>query len=562
MGKQILYCADCGRSLYEEDFRKRRAQLAEKVPYCSRCRPLPPEADPPPAAAPGETPRSGTGRVPKADRPPTARGVRAPARSGAAIGAAAAAVAVFVVVIAIASSGGRPDPVPRTAHREPATPPLPPPDPAAEERARKAEVERFQAKAERERRGKAEAEEARRRLEADADARRKAEAEAEARRKADAEAEARKKAEAKAESDRKARARAALLREIEELKDPEEILRRCAEAKPALKGKPEEARLREIEAGALATRAEKEKAAKAVALLEEARKIAESDRGYARCAEVRERLGGALEADPARRPEVERTREAYEKGFEQAARFSMEARRAEARRLAGQKKYAEAVAAIDEYPEAFRATKPGAELAELRKEYEKLSGRAIAGKRTAGPYPLDDKGQVGHWLILGVFPNPKGHAGFDVDYLKGEDRHLPAAGLEVEKDGGRAKWEPAVVPGGEVHFFKLGALVKHAKDKDVLAYAACWLESDRDQDVELHVAPDDGFRLLLNGRLAGEKRSYLDKLGEARETCKVRLGKGLNAVLLKVGTDGGGFAFTMRVLAPSLEKAPGVRVWN
>src|SRR6185295_3987987 len=40
MGKEIVYCGDCGKSLREDDFAKGKAQHLDHRPYCTGCKPL------------------------------------------------------------------------------------------------------------------------------------------------------------------------------------------------------------------------------------------------------------------------------------------------------------------------------------------------------------------------------------------------------------------------------------------------------------------------------------------------------------------------------------------
>jgi hypothetical protein len=44
MGKPIVYCGSCGKSLREEEFAKGKAHLVDNTPFCTKCRPLPPTA--------------------------------------------------------------------------------------------------------------------------------------------------------------------------------------------------------------------------------------------------------------------------------------------------------------------------------------------------------------------------------------------------------------------------------------------------------------------------------------------------------------------------------------
>lgn len=112
MGRPIVYCADCGKSLPETEFDQGRAHTFENRPYCSACRPLPAEPPPLPSATPRRPIGAKTARVPLADPPK-----RAPVALWAGGGAAALLVVVAVAVISAPS-------------RPPAEPPSPPPPPA------------------------------------------------------------------------------------------------------------------------------------------------------------------------------------------------------------------------------------------------------------------------------------------------------------------------------------------------------------------------------------------------------------------------------------------------
>jgi len=60
MGKPILYCGDCGRSLREEDFDRGKAGYVGPSPYCLSCRAdaVPPEPEPEPGPKSGPRARA------------------------------------------------------------------------------------------------------------------------------------------------------------------------------------------------------------------------------------------------------------------------------------------------------------------------------------------------------------------------------------------------------------------------------------------------------------------------------------------------------------------------
>src|SRR5688572_19882932 len=104
MGKPIVYCQGCGKSLREEEFDRRQAHVVENRPYCAACRPLeaeaPPAAPPKKAAAPVLRPGSSTRGL-----PPVARTARPP-KTGLYVGAGLAAAALLLLVVFLASGPG------------------------------------------------------------------------------------------------------------------------------------------------------------------------------------------------------------------------------------------------------------------------------------------------------------------------------------------------------------------------------------------------------------------------------------------------------------------------
>ncbi|HEX7900036.1 MAG TPA: LamG-like jellyroll fold domain-containing protein [Planctomycetota bacterium] len=136
MGRPIVYCSDCGRSLREDDFLKNLASNFDNRPYCSTCRKV--EAPPPVTPSARPTPPS-SARTPK----PFAA---APAKSSKPVVAAVLVGAVlFLLILGVTLSGRRPSPAPEPEKVE-APPPPPPPRKEAVDRvaAEKERAERFE----------------------------------------------------------------------------------------------------------------------------------------------------------------------------------------------------------------------------------------------------------------------------------------------------------------------------------------------------------------------------------------------------------------------------------
>jgi hypothetical protein len=202
------------------------------------------------------------------------------------------------------------------------------------------------------------------------------------------------------------------------------------------------------------------------------------------------------------------------------------------------------------------------EVEQLRAAYEKALGevRQKALSQRKGPYDLDGSGNIQNWLIAGPFPN-NDDKGFYVDFLKTEEQHEPADGKEVPKEGGKVRWAPYRAEGGRVNFFEVPHLGLSDKQPFVIQYAACWLELDRDLDLELRLGSDDGFRLWVDGELRTGAHVHRG-VKEDEDTCAIRLSRGIHLVLLKVDQGDGDHGFVVRVTTPDGNRPAGVRVWN
>lgn len=135
MGRPIVYCADCGRSLTETEFDQGRAHFVDNRPWCTTCRPIAPDRVPEPAlstATPRRPIAAKTARVPVA-KPPASKSL------ALWLGGGGAAL-LLAVAIAVLSAPARPPP-------ESPPPPAPDPKPVARnaDAGRKLEIERARA---------------------------------------------------------------------------------------------------------------------------------------------------------------------------------------------------------------------------------------------------------------------------------------------------------------------------------------------------------------------------------------------------------------------------------
>jgi hypothetical protein len=124
MGKRIVYCGGCGKSLLEDDFGRGKASIVDDRPYCSDCRPAGIKAEtpaPPPARVTPPPQKIATSRLPVP--PPTQRRTASPAPSRQALWAGAGVGLAVLVILAVALASGGP--------KKPPEPPPPPPSTAA-----------------------------------------------------------------------------------------------------------------------------------------------------------------------------------------------------------------------------------------------------------------------------------------------------------------------------------------------------------------------------------------------------------------------------------------------
>ncbi len=306
MGKEIVYCEGCGKSLREDEFARGQAHVVENRPYCTACRPLQ-------KGLPTATPRMPSSAVlPRAGPPPSTRKTVAAApapprrdsRTAIYVGGGMAAAALVLLVVVLASGGrsssGRP--------QVPAAAATPPEAPRAAANRPEAEPEALQA----------------------------------------------------------------LERLASSSADPEAILAQCRTARLSAKGPRWEARIRKVEDRATELRMEREKksALQLDPFLAQVRKLMQDDPGGLRKAEVEGMLEAARKIAGDRAAEVERMKADYLKRCVDAPRQAADEAQAEARALAAQKKFPEAIARLDRYPAEFRGTSHAAAVGKLRGEID------------------------------------------------------------------------------------------------------------------------------------------------------------------------------------------------
>jgi hypothetical protein len=124
MGREIVYCVDCGINLREDEFDRGRAQEIDNRPYCVKCKPV---------GIPRMERKSSSGHIPTikapARRPSPSDQIQ---RSNSPLVLGVIIAAVVFLILVIAGTRRSPSRLPSVPER-PALPPSDPPPPRRED---------------------------------------------------------------------------------------------------------------------------------------------------------------------------------------------------------------------------------------------------------------------------------------------------------------------------------------------------------------------------------------------------------------------------------------------
>ena len=193
-----------------------------------------------------------------------------------------------------------------------------------------------------------------------------------------------------------------------------------------------------------------------------------------------------------------------------------------------------------------------------------------------GPFELSPEGFVRDWLVLGPLPNlgdmEKGFHGHMTDFLQGEKEAAPEFGDGVEVDFPEGsywvsgtieeKWSQLHSSGDfiDLTILKNPAIAIAALEPAyVSGYLYAVVESPMDQEVQIGIGSDDGYKLWLNGELIGEYMEYRGaEADQERYTAPLRQGE--NRLLLKVSQATGGWGAMVRLRHADGTPLPGIRI--
>ncbi|HTU22108.1 MAG TPA: hypothetical protein VMG10_28975 [Gemmataceae bacterium] len=168
---------------------------------------------------------------------------------------------------------------------------------------------------------------------------------------------------------------------------------------------------------------------------------------------------------------------------------------------------------------------------------------------------VEGKAFVKSWLMLGPFGDgkPGGHA-----KVFPPERDPVDLKREYEVRKGKARWKPYHGKEGIIGLNDVFSL-KPEQAGGAVAYAVCWVRSDKDRLAILATGSDDGIKVWINRRLALDK-AVQRATEPSSERTPVRLKAGWNEVLVKIDNVFGYWSYCLELLdPPSGKELPNVQ---
>lgn len=158
--------------------------------------------------------------------------------------------------------------------------------------------------------------------------------------------------------------------------------------------------------------------------------------------------------------------------------------------------------------------------------------------------PSDDALRfVRDWQLLGPFPNPddRGHS-----TAYPPETEKVSLGKEYDGIGGKVRWKPYH---GQKNKVDLENFFHRPFHEANVAYAVCWVRSEKAQPVLVDTGSDDGIKVWMNRKLITDVALFREaQPGSERK--RADLLAGWNEILVKVDSRFGRWAFFLELLDP------------
>lgn len=179
--------------------------------------------------------------------------------------------------------------------------------------------------------------------------------------------------------------------------------------------------------------------------------------------------------------------------------------------------------------------------------YQLLFAEQVTEHPGAPVYQVGNNEAVKNWLLsdpIPLRPQSDGTLPYLVDFFRsagGERNSLPTESTKLTWQGQQYGFTNHLAESDIIDLAKLYPQDQH------LVYAFCYLESEQDQDVYLHMGSDDGYTVYLNHVPILEQHGPRGARKNA-DVVAVHLQKGKNPLLIKNHNGNGGWGFVVEVL--------------
>ncbi|HEY7426310.1 MAG TPA: hypothetical protein VH682_18910, partial [Gemmataceae bacterium] len=188
------------------------------------------------------------------------------------------------------------------------------------------------------------------------------------------------------------------------------------------------------------------------------------------------------------------------------------------------------------------------------------AGKSLRGPRlqvrTTPPIAFaGGKALIKDWLVVGPFVDASG-GGHGKEFPPERD----PVDLRREYDGrkGKVRWKAYHGHGGRIDLLEACSL-RAEESRGAVAYAVCWVQSDKDRLAILATGSDDGIKVRINDRIALDKAGQREAAPNSERT-PVRLTAGWNEVRVKIDNHDRKWEFYLELLDPPTGNAlPGVQ---